>query len=136
MFLFVFWLRNRPSIKYIRKGTRKTPSKKIATRMIPTGQFAPRKFPPRKIPTQDSWTISHTSLPCLSSRCVSPESSITPYNWTDGGSAGVLYAWYGFSSMGSFGAILGNGYRIQGQNCVEIFREVKCKQGFATGIWY
>ena len=34
------------------------------------------------------------------------------------------------------GAILGNGYRIQWQNYVEIFREVKCKQGFATGIWY
>ena len=30
----------------------------------------------------------------------------------------VVLIWYGFSSVGGVSAILGNGYEIQGQNCV------------------
>ena len=41
---------------------------------------------------------------------------MSPYDWTNGGSVGVFGGGeYGFSNVG-FGAILGNGCRIQGQN--------------------
>ena len=34
--------------------------------------------------------ISHTCLPCLPSRWVSPGCSVTPYDWTVGGFVGVF----------------------------------------------
>ena len=62
-------------------------------------------------------TISHTCFPCLPSRQVSP-CVLCPL-WPNDGSANASFksGEYGFS-MVEFGAILGNGYGIQGQNYV------------------
>ena len=59
-----------------------------------------------------SWTISHTCLPCLPSWWVSPGCYITPFDCSNGM---ALVLW-------GVGAILGNGYGIQEQNYVAMFK--------------
>ena len=58
-----------------------------------------------------------------------------PHDWADGGSADVFSnREYGFSTVG-VGAILGNGYGIQGQNYVALLQGSERAAGFHRRSW-
>ena len=48
----------------------------------------------------------------------------------NGGAAGILFAWYGFSPPQEFAAILGKGCEIQGQNYIAWLQGSKMLVGF------
>ena len=48
----------------------------------------------------------------------------------NGGAAGILFAWYGFSPPQEVAAILGNGCGIQGQNYIAWLQGSKMLVGF------
>ena len=57
------------------------------------------------------------------------------YDWASGGSVDFFFCMVSVVLLlWGVDAFLGNGYEIQGQDLLYYFREVKCQQGFTTGI--
>ena len=44
---------------------------------------------------------------------------MSPYDWANGGSVSILVLW-------EVGAILGNGYGVEGQNYITLLQEKEC----------
>ena len=62
---------------------------------------------------------------------------MVPYDWANGGSVDDFQdGEYGFSSKGSIVLFQGMGMEFKDKIMLHCFREVKCQQGFTTGVIY